>query len=86
MDNKKRFITSLVLIFSGILLTVISAVLNYSFLSNNDKRINELKNQTESIERQVAQFWLQKTTLEQKRDTATLLYAIMSRQFISTGI
>ncbi len=87
MRKRLKYLASVVLISSGVLMTVVSAVMsNYLVTANND-RIKSLHDQAESIEQTIMQLWQDYQLFELKKDTATLMVAQeVEQQYLVTFI
>ncbi|MCX4030082.1 hypothetical protein H0A36_01555 [Endozoicomonas sp. SM1973] len=75
MKKRLKYLTSVVLILSGVMMTVISAVMNSYLVTENNDKIKSLHDQAESIEQTIMQLWQDYQLFELKKDTAILLVA-----------
>lgn len=75
LTAKSRFVISMILIFSGVAMTILSAILNYYIVSKNMDQIDTLTAKSQGIEQLINELWQTNLNLEQKKDTATILLA-----------
>lgn len=84
MNQRSKYLISLTLIFTGVIMTSTSALLSDYIVSKNQKRIETLQSDSQSKEKLITQLWQDYQVLEQKKDTLLILIASNSSQHYIT--
>lgn len=76
MSKKKRILKPWHFVMTGVLMTVISALLSHYVIAKQTDRIEELTSKSQNVEQTIQQLWENARVLESKKDISVVLMSL----------